>query len=136
MAASLRMSSRSSNLKIQKTCARETSRTGKTCPTTAQRDDHRSQERMTTQMADFTIEDVQRGADVIYGVRYGGSMTAAENLVDAILAAVMPAHDKRVRAEALREAANAVTEKTWLAYPWDEHVRRWLRARANAEEGK
>jgi hypothetical protein len=84
-----------------------------------------------------TDDDVQRGADAL---RYSDALTGnddgtpthyvvdAENveyLTAVILAAVLPAHDERVRAEALREAADDLATLTNRV-----SVARWLRARA------
>jgi len=91
-------------------------------------------------MTDFTDEDVAIGAaadraawrDLDEGIDLFGK-SAHEYTARTILAAVLPAYTARVRAEALREAAddwghmsrgNNTPEGEW-----------WLRARADAEEG-
>jgi hypothetical protein len=53
----------------------------------------------------------------------------AEEMYDDHLVPLIAAHDKRVRAEALREAADECE-------PLADGFADWLRARADAEEGK
>lgn len=76
-------------------------------------------------MSDFTDEDVQRG------VRAANQWDVPDRIEDEIhaaLAAVLPEYAKRVRVDALREAADAIATEPW--------VKEWLRARADTEEGK
>ena len=73
-------------------------------------------------MTDFTEEDVQRGVDAFPGV--GVEWWA----IEGVLAAGLPEYAKRVRAEALREAADAGDR--------NGHDVDWLYSRADAEEGK
>jgi hypothetical protein len=80
-------------------------------------------------MTDFTDEDVQRGVDALAASRLFGSQPE----VVCVLAAVLPAYAKRVRAEALREAAD------WMESPagaYDPEIAKWLRARADQEENE
>jgi hypothetical protein len=81
-------------------------------------------------MSDFTDEDVTAGGRALHDawVRMDEGLDlfgkpAHQYLARAVLAAVLPEHDKRV----LREAADY-----W--HDQDRHVERWLRARADAEE--
>jgi len=73
-------------------------------------------------MSDFTDEDVRRGV--------AASPYLAEPVVRVILAAVLPEYRKRV----LREAADAIPAAQ-TDDPYDA-AGDWLRARADAEEGK
>jgi hypothetical protein len=94
-------------------------------------------------VTDFTDEDVTVGAaayraawrDLGEGIDLFGK-TAHEYAARKILAAVLPAYRARVRAEVLREAADAWTEQKkddWLEAVDPEL---WLRARADAIEGE
>lgn len=57
-------------------------------------------------------DDVQRGAlawDALMGNRYGAeAVNELRSEVECILAAVLPAHDKRLRAQVLNEAADEI----------------------------
>jgi hypothetical protein len=121
--------------------------------------------------SDFTDEDVARGADACRDLWAAGLYTGPpsnEQIARAVLSAVLPvreaaaqavlsevisAHDKRVRAEALREAATEVRTLavngendglTWTpgnaeTEAYNEGIKEaWecIRARADAEEGK
>jgi hypothetical protein len=102
-------------------------------------------------MSDFTDEDVQRGAEAAFfsdmiGGHHNGLFTwdsipeeGRENyrtMMRHVLAAVLPEYRKRVRAEALREAADALPMDGPL-HIMDRQVHQdFLRARADAEEGK
>lgn len=87
-------------------------------------------------MSDFTDEDVQRGlfaldtADAGYLVQRGH---VDRDMVRTVLAAVLPAYAKRVRAEALREAAHAAGVRITAPFAGWEWAS-WLRARADAED--
>jgi DNA-binding FadR family transcriptional regulator len=91
-------------------------------------------------VTDFTNEDVERGAeawDALMGNRYG--IEAVDELrgeVECILAAVLPEHDKRVRAEALREAADWWRTPDAPGRAYSLEIADWLRALSDAEEGK
>ena len=68
--------------------------------------------------------------------RYPEPCTCLNETALSILAAVLPAHDKRVRAEALREAADDLPMDGPL-HIMDRQVHQdFLRARADAEENK
>jgi len=88
-------------------------------------------------MTDFTDEDVQRGAEAIYGVRFDGSMTEAEGLAQSVLAAVLPTYAKRVRAEFAQQILDGIERDAWgsgdiAVICWHEVAE----ARADAEEGR
>jgi hypothetical protein len=86
-------------------------------------------------MSDFTDEDVQRASDTLNAVTNGG-MYDPMGVAQVVLAAVLPEYDKRVRAQALREAADDLDMAVWKC--WEDHNKavRLVRARADAEEGK
>jgi hypothetical protein len=92
-------------------------------------------------MTDFTDEDVQRGADALN--RFA-EHHLNESRARVALAAVLPEYAKRVRAEALREAADNMDTDIVPAYShhalgWNDgvrHVQITVRAQADAEEGK
>jgi len=84
-------------------------------------------------MTDFTDEDVQRGVAWTQAAFPNDAAWMVEDDVRGILAAVLPEYAKRVRAQALRQAADTLDAN-------DGPVSRmlvaaWLRARADAEEG-
>jgi len=82
-------------------------------------------------VTDFIDEDVQRGADAFRTAWHGpDGIRTDEEAIEIILAAVLPSYTARVRAEALREAADA-----WCCHDHDGPVAPWLRARADSEEG-
>jgi len=98
-------------------------------------------------MSDFTDEDVERARRVC--AKYAPSAESDTRLMaEDILAAVLPEYAKRVRAEwdneifdypsmrakVLREAADDLD--AGLPTQWKARAGDWLRARANAEEGK
>jgi len=91
-------------------------------------------------MTDFTDEDVERGWDALeaaheatYHVHAAECCIETDKYVRSVLAAVLPEYAKRVRAEALREAADdLVPADVWTP----EECIRWLRARADAEGRK
>ena len=80
----------------------------------------------------FTDEDVATGAAEIRRNRW---TDPPEWIVRHVLAAVLPAYRARVRAEVLRQAADAIDAKPELR-PKRRVDCDWLRARADAEEGK
>jgi hypothetical protein len=89
-------------------------------------------------MADFTDEDVQRGARAATG--YLDAVTASEwderDLASSVLAAVLPEYAKRVRAEALREAADDLALWLYEVNMPDDVITAtcaWLRLRARAD---
>jgi len=85
-------------------------------------------------MSDFTDEDVQRGVEALRSISgtHLGDGFCREGAA-AILVAVLPEYRKRV----LREAADwwATNGDQQAKETWAE-VSAWLRARADAEEGK
>ena len=88
-------------------------------------------------MTDFTDEDVLTREE--RAIAYAASTADADQICDAFRA-VLPAHDRRVRAEALREAADHL-EREAAKEAWDQQggligAAIWLRARADAEEGQ
>lgn len=112
-------------------------------------------------MTDFTDEDVERGSEAV-AKAYAGATPDWPNdagLASMVLAAVLPEHDKRVRAEAyaeghrdahlldyaqaygngrgdaLREAAAWLEQADENSWTLNDAVC-WLRARADNEEGK
>ena len=83
--------------------------------------------------SDFTDEDVQRGARAWIAMDSVGSGRAVGRSASrAVLAAVLPEYAKRVRAEALREAAEDLWRTDVAGYNGPAIAR--LRARADAEE--
>jgi hypothetical protein len=91
-------------------------------------------------VSDFTDEDVQRGAEAYAGwLEHGAPHASAEweeAVAVAVLTAVLPAYTARVRADALREAADAYEREGNYDYYSREQTRNWLRARADAEENR
>jgi len=105
-------------------------------------------------VSDVTDEDVDRGRDAWNSGFLAGATSQPPSrwIVETVLAAVLPEHDKRVRAEVLREAAEML-DKARKASPTPtlgsgatEYWRGYrtaaaegaaaFRARADAEEGK
>ena len=85
-------------------------------------------------MSDFTDEDVQRAESALAEYRPHMDALVRARIVGTILAAVLPEHDKRVRAEAYQEAAD---ERHAISEAWNagtSGIQTWLRARADAEE--
>jgi len=80
-------------------------------------------------MSDFTDEDVT-AVDSVLGM--WGIRKQREDIAANVLAAVLPAYAKRVRAEALREAAEDYWRQLCPDYGF---VAAWLRARADGEGG-
>ena len=76
-------------------------------------------------------DDVQRGAlawDALMGNRYGAeAVNELRSEVECILAAVLPAHDKRVRADLLREL---------IEQPVHPLTREWLLSVLERVEGE
>jgi len=83
-------------------------------------------------MTDFTDDDVA-AAQSAWRQVFGGYAAGEE--IETVLAAVLPEYRKRVRADALREAADwwATNGDQQAKETWAE-VSAWLRARADAEE--
>ena len=76
-------------------------------------------------MTDYTEEEVEGGAAAC------GSRECSRD----VLAAVLPEHDKRVRAEVLREAADDLGMAVWKCWADRSMAVRLVRGRADAEEG-
>ena len=91
---------------------------------------------------DFTDEEERRGADALNLASNGGIYDPLLH-ARAVLAAVLPEYTARVRAEVLREAADAmdidiVDAHGPHAQGWNDgvrHVQITVRARADALEG-
>lgn len=100
---------------------------------------------MTAAMTLHNDDDLQRGAEAVCNAKGGDPCADCLEIVEGALDAVLPAYTARVKAEALREAADAIEPNkphiptsddpkrrtriiercTWNA------AQRWLRARAD-----
>ncbi len=93
-------------------------------------------------MSDFTDEDVTAYQDLcLAGVDPHNMVSHGQEGVAGWIERCsicglfdLTEHDKRVRAEALREAADDLARSA--ATDAEERITLWLRARADAEEGK
>jgi len=83
-------------------------------------------------MSDFTDDDVQRGAEAIADY-VGEERFGYEPHARVVLAAVLPEYAKRVRAEALRDAADDLDMAVWQCWGDRAKAVSLVRARADAE---
>jgi hypothetical protein len=92
---------------------------------------------------ELVAKQVREQGDVAQVLLGDDGVSQAPTLADELwliaynLRAVLPEHDKQVRAQELRDAADYFTESPLVMTTVEQHeFANWLRARAGAEEGK